>query len=948
MAERAKLVQMPLLEPGPGQADMKFAVAAGGVQAWQSTDATTNGPPESSAFVSKERAVTRTASSLAAVPGQTTCLQCKRWRPAPNDKFCAWCGARLIRLKCDPTELAFRTDQKEAKGSLLTLHNDGINTLFASVEVVAPPEIRKRFRILPEEKQGAVEVPGGTAESLTIVFDASGINPTFDYSAALEILTNVDEPAIRVPLRVKRPPIARLVLPPGPQKIVYGDPETLRLSARNSGDGTLEVEGIKLQQYGNSGLAAGGTVEAGLDLPLEIPLDLGKLKAGDYVARGQVVFRNHAELPFAIEFTFAKPPRMKLAQDRLQLDVCNIGRKQHREVKFENIGAESLKILSVKAGPEAPWLSGLCRTKDFLPGSAGYIDVFVDATSLAPEGYSGELIVQTNGYDRSLSVPVDLNVHENPALNEAVGIDFGTSVSCVAIVQDNKPVLIPLDRSATAEGISRNSLPSIVFFEENFFPLVGNEAQTRAEIDPAAAVRSVKRILGTRRKIRIRDQERSPEEVTTEILRALLSAVENSTSEGSPVKALFTVPADISDEQIKSVLVSARKAGLEIEDADSSEYVIDEPSAAAMYYLWKRSQEGECNERELVFIYDFGAGTLDCSLVEITNQNGNLKIQVLATAGDPRLGGDDIDLVFAQWIAKRLGGASASKPHPVLVREEDLIASARRDTRVFEAFEAFQGVRSIRERARTAAEQMKIALSQASAVTQNFPAADGTGTEVTATREEFEALLNDFIERSNRVVLGCCNIAGCKPEEVNTLLQTGRGSLIPKLREQVKQLFPSAQDNSELIEAKTCVALGAAWWAHIKNLGGGGSIEVEGLGRRVLPNTICYTERIKGGVGVVNIPVFRAGERFPVERTAEIVAPQKGKKWRLDICEKRFGSDDEVRPRGSVELAAQPDTQTYKATFSINFNRILEVSVGGKTLQIEPVDDDNMAGRGRR
>src|SRR6185437_3476204 len=171
----------------------------------------------------------------------------------------------------------------------------------------------------------------------------------------------------------------------------------------------------------------------------------------------------------------------------------------------------------------------------------------------------------------------------------------------------------------------------------------------------------------------------------------------------------------------------------------------------------------------------------------------------------------------------------------------------------------FESARSIRENARMAAEQIKITLSQASKATQNFPAAYGTSTEVTVTRAEFEALLTDFIERSNQVVIGCCNIAGRKAEEVNTLLQTGRGSLIPKLREQVRELFPSAHDNSELIKAKECVALGAAWWAHIKNFGGRASIEVEGVGR-VLPNTICYTERVPGSVAVANVPVFHAGE----------------------------------------------------------------------------------------
>ncbi len=941
-AEIANLVQMPLLERSPKQAEIAFAVAADGGLASRRSGAATHGKLESSVFPSKEYEVKETASSLAAIPGQTPCPQCKRWRPAPNDKFCAWCGGRLIRLKCDPAVLCFRTDQKEAKGCILSLHNFGINTLFASVEVVAGPEIKKRFRILPEEKQGAVEVPGGAAESLTITFDNSGINPTFDYSAVLEIFTNVDEPATRIPLLVERPPIALLVFPPGPQKIVYGDPTTLRGSVRNSGGGVLQIEGIKLQQYGHPKLTVDGAIAAGQELPFEFDLDLEKLRAGDYVARGEVFFRNHPELPFVIEFTFAKPPRLRLVQERLHLDVYNIGRKQHRGIAFENIGAETLKIIVINAEAEGEWLSTLCRNKAIEPGAQGYLDVFVDATSLPLGTYSGELTIQSNGYDRDQRITVDLDVHEMQPLKEAIGIDFGTSVSCAAMVKNDVPVLIPLEAAEAGNDLDGRGLPSVVFFEENFFPLVGATAQERAVLNPAAAVRSVKRLLGRRRSIKIREQERSPEEVATEIFRALLAAVESSTLDrGSPVNALFTVPADISDEQIKSVLASAKKAGLVIEDAKTSEYVIDEPSAAAMYYLWKRREQGECAARELVFIYDFGAGTLDCSLVEITNDAGDLKIQVLATAGDPQLGGDDIDLVLAQNIARRLVKGSSPQSHPVLAREEDLLKLADKSWGVYK--QALE----IREKARAKAEQLKIKLTTQPEATMEFPDSAGNKVDVTVARAELDVLLTDLLRRSDQVVLGCCSIAGRKPEDVHTLLHTGRGSLIPKIRERVCQLLPSAADNSEMIEAKACVALGAAWWAHIKNMEGDGFIEVEGVGR-VLPNTICYRKRVKGGVGVINVPVFNAGERFPLERTVDLSAGQKDIKWRLDICEKRFGSDAEIRPRGSVEIPPQADPQSYKATFSINRNRILEVSVGGKTLKIEPAEDDNMDGRGRR
>lgn len=948
-AATTKAEQMSLMSDVPKQADIPFAAAAAGVAGPGADEA--NGRTDqhvSSATIREDPGVTNAASTPAPLPGQIACLECKRWRPASDDKFCAWCGARLVRLRCDPVTLDFRTDQREPKSCPLNLHNDGINTLYASLEVAGPPEIKGRFKIMPEARNNAVEVPGGAMQSISVAFDNSGIDPTVDYSAALEIYTNVDEAAIYVPLRVARPPVARLVLPPGPQSIVYGDPAVLLLSVRNTGGGLLDISGIKLEEYGIPSIAA-SAVASGLETSFELPLDLEKVKLrpGAYVARGNVVFRNHSDLPFAIEFTFSRPARIQLEQERILLDLYNIGRNRHCGAKFQNIGLETLKILSVKTGSE--WLSTLCGATDILPGTDGYIDIFVNAATLEPGSYSSELTIQTNGYVRDVCMFVDLNIQEMAPLKEAIGIDFGTSVSCAAIVRNDKPVLIPLDRSSNADSIDARSLPSVVFFEENFFPLVGAEAQDRATRNPAAAVRAVKRILGSRRKIRIRGQEKSPEQVATEIFRALFSAVERSTVEGfqveagSPVNALFTVPADISDEQIKSVLVSARNAGLEIADEETSEYVIDEPSAAAMYYLWKRSELGECDGSELVFIYDFGAGTLDCSLVEITNNDGNLKIRVLATAGDPRLGGDDIDLEFARMIARQIAGpvAAGLRSHPVVAREDDLVALANKSPAGYEQ------ARRVREKARRAAEFLKIELSTKSKATVKFPAADGQETEVTVTREQFEALLGQFIQRSDRVVLGCCSIARRKPEEVHTLLHSGRGSAIPKLRQRVKQLFPSANDDPALIEAKECVALGAAWWAHIKNLPpGGGSIEVEGVGR-VLPNTICYRQRAKGRVGVVNVPVFQAGEIFPAERTLELPT-QKGKKWRLDISEMRFGADDQIRARGSVKLEAQPNARAYEATFRININRILEVSVGGKTLTIEPAEDEIMETGGAR
>src|SRR5207244_2195764 len=167
---------------------------------------------------------------------------------------------------------------------------------------------------------------------------------------------------------------------------------------------------------------------------------------------------------------------------------------------------------------------------------------------------------------------------------------------------------------------------------------------------------SVKRILGSRRRIRIRGEDRSPTEITSEIFRAILSTVECVTvPQASPINALLTIPADVPDEQIKNVLMAAKEAGLAIEDLHANEFVLDEPGAAALYYLYKRRELSLEDSSELVFIYDFGAGTLDCSLVQIQQQGGRLKVGVLATAGDGHLGGDDIDLALARFVARQLG-----------------------------------------------------------------------------------------------------------------------------------------------------------------------------------------------------------------------------------------------------------------------------------------------------
>lgn len=924
--------QMSLVATSQDQGSLALAAAATSETAVNSTSTLEHGTEDTGAKQAGKEL--ETPSNLSApAPGKTACFKCKRWRPRTTDTFCAWCGEPLISVIFDPKQLNFRTDRQDANGCPLIVRNVGINTLYAQVEVAAKPEVQQRFKLLPERKYGAVEIPGGEADTLTVLFDSAGIDSSSDYSAAIEIHTNLRKQPYTVPISVERPPIGRIV-PPAVVKIVYGDPASVPVVVRNTGGGKLEVTMVKLESPGQTMLPVSDSAWPGKEVRINVPLEVEKLKPGNYSARGTVEFSNHSALPFSVDFNFSRPARVRLLPPKLSLELYNIGRRRHCSVKMQNIGLQPVRILEARAKPE--WISVLCKNAEIAAQEEGFLDVFVDATALQNDFYQAELEITTNGYEKVTRVPVETTIRELRPLQSPVGIDFGTSFSCAATVVHGQPVLIDLNLENNENSIEGKSLPSVVFFEKNLFPIVGAEAKTRADLDPSSAVHSVKRLLGSRQRLLIHGTELTPAGVATDIFREILSAVESASvtngPAGSPSKVVFTVPADVSDEQIAEVLQATKTARAKTTEAADTEFLLDEPGAAALYYLYKSTQQLRDGTPELVFIYDFGAGTLDCSLVEISKRGPKTNIRVLATAGNRRLGGDDIDLALAQFIAKKLAETKGFDPHPMLATEAQMNALGMEDQL------RYQEYRRIRGLFRSWAEQMKIELTNKESATGTFPV-KGDPVSLTVTRKEFEALLGPIIRESDFVIQGCCSLAKINDHsDVSTLLHTGRGSAIPRLREGVSAAFPKATDRSAVIEAKECVALGAAWWAHTKNLPNA-NVTFERVGQ-VLPNTICY--RDCEGVREIFVPIFRAGEAFPSRRELKLPS-HSDRENHLQIYEKRFGSDAQYpRARGTLELPPNPSSDYLECEFQIGVNRILEVTVGGEKLKIEPADDEDV------
>jgi molecular chaperone DnaK (HSP70) len=873
------------------------------------------------------KAVSDVNSSFSVHPD--LCRSCQRWKAGPDDRYCAWCSAPLIVPEIDCRELLFTATQSRCE-RVLTLTNDGTNKLFATLEFSGADAAVSRFSMSPAFPDNLYEVPAGGHLAITFGFDCEGISPAVDYSVVLKIETNAPDESLTASLKVERPPIA-LILPSASDRtlFVYGDSCVLPIRIRNMGDAVLTVSAFRVEEPRLSAASQPCAIDIlrSGEATLEITINIEKLPAGDYIARGTIEFRNHASAIFTRQIRVLRPARLRIQPGAVFSDLYPIGRRDRQELELQNIGDEPLDIERISSNKM--WLDHLCRNAHVNPRSHVFVDIFLDGKGLSVGQHSAELEIVSNAFGGTVKVPIQAHVHDLQVLTDPIGVDFGTSLSCVATVRDGDPVLVNINPHKGPETVEGYGLPSVVFFEENMFPIVGKEAKDRAEIDPSACVQSVKRLLGGNSNLHIRGKEFTPTEIATEIFRTLLGAVERAVVDrGSPRHAILTIPADISDQQTYQVLAAARAAGLRIDTGHSQEYVLDEPSAAALYYLWKsRKHADKLRESERIFIYDFGAGTLDCSLVLIKQEANGTTIEVLATTGDRRLGGNDVDTAIGQYVASRLHDSNGFDGTPILYSNADL--------RLIKGGELTRVIRS-RARFRDLAEQMKIELSSSDETKADYPTSPNELSEVTLTSQDLGKIMQPFLQRSEAIIDACCAQARTVAASVHTVLHSGRGSAIKVLRESVNARFPSAVDRSEFIEAKQCVALGAAWWAHIKNLPGI-DIQFRGLSPK-LPHSIGYRD-VENFASVFR-PIFEAGQCYPAERQITFLS-HASRKFELDIVEKCFAQDRDFRSRGVVRIPACETNQNYNCVFRLTPQRTLEVVVAGRTIEIDPYQDES-------
>ena len=358
---------------------------------------------------------------------------------------------------------------------------------------------------------------------------------------------------------------------------------------------------------------------------------------------------------------------------------------------------------------------------------------------------------------------------------KTIGIDLGTTNSCVAVIEGGEPVVI-----ANAEGA--RTTPSVVAFSANGERMVGQVAKRQAITNPAGTVASIKREMGTDYKVTIGGKAYTPQEISAMILQKLKADAEAYLGE-TVTSAVITVPAYFTDAQRQATKDAGKIAGLDVKR------IINEPTAAALSYGIDKETD------QKVMVYDLGGGTFDVSIIEM----GDGVQEVLATAGNNRLGGDDFDQRIINWIV------ASYKTEAGIDLSNDNLAM---------------------QRLKEAAEKAKIELSGVTSTDINLPyiTADATGPKhlnMTLTRAKFNELTADLVENTIIPVKRALSDSGLSISEIDKVLMVGGSSRIPAVQEAVKALI--GKEPFKGINPDECVAIGAALQAGV--LGG----EVEGL-----------------------------------------------------------------------------------------------------------------------